>query len=192
MLDTHARGYLNSLFQTLSKILLSLDIKPLHVTFGALVIGLIGALCFYLGFHITSLTLLLLSGLLDVLDGEMARMSNSSSKKGALLDIFFDRIVEIAYIFSFVGVASTLCLLVLSFSIILSMTLFLSVGAMSEKESKKSFYYQAGLIERTEAFGMFSLMILFPNHSTYLVYIFATLIFITVGQRLKEALFILE
>jgi CDP-diacylglycerol--glycerol-3-phosphate 3-phosphatidyltransferase len=192
MLDTHARGHLNSLFQTLAKSLLSLKIEPLHVTISALIVGIVGAFCFYIGFHITSLILLWLSGLLDVLDGEMARMSASSSKKGALLDIFFDRIVEIAYIFSFIGTASTLSLLVLSCSIILSMTLFLSVGAMSDKESKKSFYYQAGLIERTEAFVLFSLMIIFASYSTYIVYLFATLIIITVAQRLKEALLILK
>lgn len=192
MLDTHGRGYLNSLFQNLAKLLLSLHLKPLHVTFMALIIGLIGAFCFYIGLHILSLLLLWCSGLFDVLDGEMARQSKSQSNKGALLDLLFDRIVEIAYIFSFVGTASTISLLILACTIILSMTLFLSVGAMSDKESKKSFYYQAGLIERTEGFMLFSLMIVFSTYSTYIAYVFSILIFITVLQRLREALQILE
>lgn len=76
---------------------------------------------------------------MDVLDGEMAWLSEQTSQKGALLDIFFDRIVEIAYIFAFVGIASSESLLTLSVTIILSMTLLLSVGAMSTKESKKAF-----------------------------------------------------
>lgn len=192
MLDTHARGYLNTFFNRLAKLLLSLNLKALHVTILALFIGLIGALCFYFDLSLISLILLWFSGLLDVLDGEMARQSKTQSKKGALLDLLFDRIVEIAYIFAFINTASTLSLLTLSCTIILSMTVFLSVGALSEKESKKSFYYQAGLVERTEAFILFSLMIIFSTYSTYIAYIFAILILITVFQRLKEALSILK
>lgn len=192
MIDSHARIYFKSLFMSISKVLLSLHVKPLHVTISSLIIGLIGAFCFFMDLHLTSLVLLWLSGLMDVLDGEMARLSNQSSQKGALLDIFFDRIVEIAYIFSFVGTATSESLLTLSSAIILSMTLFLSVGAMSTKESKKAFYYQAGLIERTEGFILFSLMIIFSGFSTYIAYVFAFLILVTVGQRLKEALKILK
>ena len=192
MLDTNGRVYLNTLFKTLAKFLLSLGASPTHVTISALILGLIGAIFFYMGFHIISLLFLWSSGLLDVLDGEMARTSGKSSQKGALLDIFFDRIVEIAYIFAFIGTASTLSLLTLSCTIILSMTLFLSVGAMSQKESQKAFYYQVGLIERTEAFLLFTLMIIFAQYSTYIAYVFAFLILITVVQRLREALRILD
>jgi len=192
VLDTNARSYFNTIFKTLANFLLSLHAKPLHVTIVALIVGLIGAFSFYMGLHVASFILLWLSGLLDVLDGEMARGNNTSSSKGALLDIFFDRVVEIAYIFAFVGTASNLSLLVLTSSIILSMTIFLSVGAMSHKSSKKSFYYQAGLIERTEAFIFFSLIIVFSDYATYIVYFFAFCIFFTVGQRLKEALNLLD
>jgi CDP-diacylglycerol--glycerol-3-phosphate 3-phosphatidyltransferase len=192
LIDTYARGYFSKLFLAIAKLLLSLHVKPLHVTVFSLFIGVVGAIYFYVGLHITSLILLWLSGFMDVLDGELARLSNQSSQKGALLDIFFDRIVEISYIFAFIGTASSESLLVLSCTIILSMTLFLSVGAMSQKESKKAFYYQAGLIERTEGFILFSLMIMFADFSTYIAYLFAFLIFLTVGQRLKEALSILK
>jgi phosphatidylglycerophosphate synthase len=139
-----------------------------------------------------SLALLWLSGLCDVLDGELARLSNTQSSIGALFDIFFDRVVEIAYIFALIGTASTVSLLVLSSSIILSMTLFLTVGAISKQKSHKAFYYQAGLIERTEAFILFSLIIIFSAYATYLVYLFAFLICVTAGQRLREALKILD
>jgi CDP-diacylglycerol--glycerol-3-phosphate 3-phosphatidyltransferase len=192
MLDTNGRVYLNSIFKSLAKILLSVGASPTQVTIGALILGLIGAIFFYMGFPIVSLLFLWSSGLLDVLDGEMARTSGQSSQKGALLDIFFDRIVEIAFIFAFIGTASTLSLLTLSCTIILSMTLFLSVGAMSQKESQKAFYYQVGLVERTEAFILFTLMIVFTQYSTYIAYLFALLILITVVQRLREALRILD
>ena len=192
MIDSHARVYFQSIFISISKVLLSLHVKPLHLTIFSLITGIIGALCFYIGLYIVSLCLLWFSGFMDVLDGELARLSKQSSQKGALLDIFFDRIVEISYILAFIGTASSESLLFLSVTIILSMTLFLSVGAMSTKKSKKAFYYQAGLIERTEAFIIFSLMIVFSDYSTYIVYVFALLILFTVFQRLKEALNILE
>ena len=192
MLDTNARNYFDKFFLMCAKLLLSFNIKPLQVTFLALFIGVIGALFIYFEFYILSFVFLWISGFFDVLDGELARLSNTQSQKGALLDIFFDRIVEVSYIIAFVNVASTLSLLVLAVSIILSMTLFLSVGAMSSKNSKKEFYYQAGLIERTEGFILFSFMILFQEYASYIAYLFAFLILLTVFQRLKEALKILE
>ena len=192
MIDTHSRKYFNAIFINIAKFFLLLKLKPLYVTLFSLIIGLLGAASFFMGFHIVSLILLWLSGLMDVIDGQMARLSNQSSQKGALLDIFFDRVVEIAYIFAFINTASSESLLTLSSSIILSMTIFLTVGAMSDKKSKKAFYYQAGLIERTEAFILFSIMIIFSEYSTYIAYLFASLILITVFQRLKEALDILD
>lgn len=192
MIDTHARRHFAKLFLWAAKGLSCLHVKPLHVTSAALIVGLIGALCFYVGFHISSFVLLWLSGFLDVLDGELARLTDTKSQKGAVLDIFFDRIVEIAYIFAFIHTASMLSLLSLSACIILSLTLFLSVGAMSERKGKKAFYYQAGLMERTEGFILFSMMILFPTHATLVAYLFAFLILFTITQRLKEALKILE
>jgi len=192
LIDTHSRKYFNAIFINIAKFFLLLKLKPLYVTLFSLIIGLLGAASFFMGFHIVSLILLWLSGLMDVIDGQMARLSNQSSQKGALLDIFFDRVVEIAYIFAFINTASSESLLTLSSSIILSMTIFLTVGAMSDKKSKKAFYYQAGLIERTEAFILFSIMIIFSEYSTYIAYLFASLILITVFQRLKEALDILD
>lgn len=188
MIDTHARSYFNNIFYFLAKVLNRFNIKPLQVTYLALVLGLIGALSLYNGFYISSLVFLWLSGLFDVLDGELARLSKNQSAKGALLDIFFDRVVEISYIFAFIKTASTISLLFLSCSIILSMTIFLTVGAVSKAQSNKAFYYQAGMVERTEGFIFFSLMIIFPNYSTYIAYLFAFLISVTVVQRLKEAI----
>ncbi|RDY66633.1 CDP-alcohol phosphatidyltransferase family protein, partial [Halobacillus trueperi] len=63
-------------------------------------------------------------------------------------------------------------LLLLSTSIIVSITIFLVVGAVSEKAGIKSFYYQAGVAERTEGFLLFSLMILFPQFLLWTTMIF--------------------
>ena len=69
----------------------------------------------------------------------------------------------------------------------MSMTIFLTVGALSEKKGVKSFYYQAGVAERSEGFIFFSLMILFPGYLRIITNIFSILITVTAIQRFLEA-----
>ena len=69
----------------------------------------------------------------------------------------------------------------------MSMTIFLTVGALSEKKGVKSFYYQAGVVERSEGFIFFSLMILIPSYLGIITNIFSILIIITAIQRFLEA-----
>jgi hypothetical protein len=82
---------------------------------------------------------------------------------------------------------ATLILLLLSVSIIFSMTVFLTVGALSEKKGVKSFYYQAGLAERTEGFILFSVMILLPDWLFWSTLLFLIVESWTGLQRLMEA-----
>ena len=67
------------------------------------------------------------------------------------------------------------------------MTIFLTVGALVEKKGMKSFYYQAGVAERSEGFLMFSLMILVPSYIVIFTNLFSAIIFITIIQRIIEA-----
>jgi len=67
------------------------------------------------------------------------------------------------------------------------MTVFLTVGALSDKYSEKSFYYQPGLAERTEGFIFFSLMMIFNNYINIIVIIFSLAILYTAIQRILEA-----
>ena len=69
----------------------------------------------------------------------------------------------------------------------MSMTIYLTVGALSEKKGVKSFYYQAGVAERSEGFIFFSLMILIPSYLGIITNIFSILIIITAIQRFLEA-----
>ena len=135
--------------------------------------------------QIIAVTLLWVSGYLDAVDGAMARRSNSSSSFGTLLDIVSDRIVEVSIVLvlglKFVDVRYNL--IVLTVCILMSMTIFLTVGALSEKKGVKSFYYQAGVVERSEGFIFFSLMILIPSYLGIITNIFSILIIITAIQR---------
>ena len=189
MLDTHARKYVNPIIELGAKFLLRLKLTPNNVTILALLLGISTSIFLYFDMHIIAVTLLWVSGYLDAVDGAMARRSNSSSSFGTLLDIVSDRIVEVSIVLvlglKFVDVRYNL--IVLTVCILMSMTIFLTVGALSEKKGVKSFYYQAGVAERSEGFIFFSLMILIPSYLGKITNIFSILIIITAIQRFLEA-----
>ena len=188
MLDTHARKYVNPIIELGAKFLLKLKLTPNNVTILALLLGVSTSIFLYFDMQIIAVTLLWVSGYLDAVDGAMARRSNSSSSFGTLLDIVSDRIVEVSIVLvlglKFVDVRYNL--IVLTVCILMSMTIFLTVGALSEKKGVKSFYYQAGVAERSE-FIFFSLMILIPSYLGIITNIFSILIIITAIQRFLEA-----
>ena len=189
MLDTHARKYVNPIIELGAEFLLKLKLTPNNVTILALLLGVSTSIFLYFDMQIIAVTLLWVSGYLDAVDGAMARRSNSSSSFGTLLDIVSDRIVEVSIVlvlgFKFVDVRYNL--IVLTVCILMSMTIFLTVGALSEKKGVKSFYYQAGVVERSEGFIFFSLMILIPSYLGIITNIFSILIIITAIQRFLEA-----
>lgn len=189
MLDTHFRHLAQPLFEKGAERLERWGCRPLLITCAALVVGLLAALSFGLGFTFLPLGLLWLSGLLDVLDGTLARRTGSTSSFGALCDLLFDRMVEMAVILaaalrfpnSRLACVFLLCAILFCFSI------FLIVGNLSARQSEKAFYYQAGLTERTETFIIFSGVIVMPQYLTEIFMIFAALVVFTGCQRFREA-----
>ena len=189
MLDTHARKYVNPIIELGAKFLLKLKLTPNNVTILALLLGISTSIFLYFDMQVVAVIVLWISGYLDAVDGAMARRSNSSSSFGTLLDIVSDRIVEVGIVLvlgiKFIDVRYNL--IVLNACILMSMTIFLTVGALSEKKGVKSFYYQAGVAERSEGFIFFSLMILFPGYLRIITNIFSILIIVTAIQRFLEA-----
>lgn len=194
MLDTYGRKYIESFFNKTAKFFLELKLKPTHVTYIALILGLGASVCFYFEKHFISIVLLWVSGYLDAVDGAMARKSKSITKTGTLLDICFDRIVELSFVivFALKHIDAVFALLCLTCSIVMSMSIFLTSGMLIENTGKKSFHYQAGLMERTEGFIMFTLMVVFNRYMRELSFIYAALIMFTAGQRLLNSIKILE
>ncbi|MEK6269103.1 MAG: CDP-alcohol phosphatidyltransferase family protein, partial [Planococcus sp. (in: firmicutes)] len=165
MLDTYGRKHVQPVVDKTADFLLKRGFTANGVTKIAFVIGLSSGVFVYFDQPFWAVVVLWLSGYLDVVDGTMARKTKPSPW-GTLLDISFDRMVEISVI---LGLAfrfpdAMWALLLLSTSIIIGMTVFLTVGALSDKKGVKSFYYQAGLAERTEGFILFTLMIVFSTY----------------------------
>lgn len=167
------------------------DWMPSHITFLSVVFGLVSAV--FISFHSLWLSsiFLLLSGYCDTLDGSLARQQNTSSAKGAVLDIVGDRVVEAAIIFGLFLVAPQVrgitALLMLA-SCMICVTTFLVVGLFVDNNSSKSFYYSDGLIERPEAFVFFIMMIWLPNWFVVLSVVFSILVLWTSVVRVCQFL----
>ncbi|MGM7680917.1 CDP-alcohol phosphatidyltransferase family protein [Cytobacillus sp. Hm23] len=188
MLDTHARKYVQPIFQRSAKGLLKIGLTANQTTVISFVIGITTGVFIYFDYTVLALIALWISGFLDAVDGTMARLTKPSPF-GTVLDVTFDRIVEISVI---LGLAlrypdAMWSLLLLSVSIIVAMTVFLTVGAVTEKAGIKSFYYQPGLAERTEGFLLFSAMMIFTNVLVWLTLLFLVVEIFTTAQRLLEA-----
>ncbi|MCA1031497.1 CDP-alcohol phosphatidyltransferase family protein [Bacillus timonensis] len=188
MLDTHARKFVQPMIEKTARSLLRIGLSANQVTTISFFIGASSGVFFYFDYPIIAVVVLWLSGYLDAVDGTMARLTKSSPW-GTVLDITFDRLVEISVI---LGVAFRFpdiqwALLLLSVSIIFSITIFLTVGAVSEKQGMKSFYYQAGLAERTEGFIFLSLMMLVTNYVLFITLLFFAVEVFTGLQRFFEA-----
>ena len=194
MLDTHARKYVNPFIEFGANFFIKLKISANNVTILALILGILSSVLLYFDKNIFAVIILWISGYLDAVDGSVARKTNPSSSFGTVLDITFDRIVEIGIILvigmKFVDVRFNLIILLAS--ILISMVIFLTVGAVSEKSGIKSFYYQAGVAERSEGFIMFSLMMLSKNNLNVIINLFSFIILITAIQRISEAKKILK
>lgn len=194
MLDTHARKYINPAIDLGADFFIKCKLTANQVTVIALLLGISTSIFIYFDMPIISFIVLWISGYLDAVDGAVARKSKVSSSFGALFDILSDRIVEIGMILV-LGLKyenARFYLMILLACILISMTVFLTVGALTEKKGIKSFYYQAGVAERSEGFILFSLMFLFQGYLSILTNIFSILILITICQRIFEAKKILD
>jgi phosphatidylglycerophosphate synthase len=189
MLDTHGRKYVEPIIESVANAFINRNISANKVTVLAFVLGISSGGWMLLGQPLIATAVLWISGLLDAVDGAIARKTGTSSSWGALMDITFDRIVELSVIISLAILypQARLVLIMLTGSIIISMTVFLTVGALSKNTKNKAFYYQAGLAERTEGFIMSSLMMLFSNHIIIITIVYFLAILFTAGQRLREA-----
>ncbi|MFR3499689.1 CDP-alcohol phosphatidyltransferase family protein [Acinetobacter sp. RIT592] len=189
MLDTHGRKYVDPIINCGANFFIKLNLTANNVTVIALLLGILTSVFIYIDMSILAVITLWISGYLDAVDGSIARKTKTTSLFGTLMDITFDRIVETSIILSLAMKYSNarINFIVLLICIIISMTIFLTVGALVEKKGMKSFYYQAGVAERSEGFLMFSLMILVPNYIVIFTNLFSAIIFITIIQRIIEA-----
>lgn len=181
MIDTKLRGIVQPSFNYLAKGLIKLKLKPDTITSLAFVIGISASVSIGFANSWLAITLLWLSGLLDVLDGSVARLTNTSSKVGAYMDLIFDRMVEASVILGFYALMPEYSLAYLLFfvAVLFNFTTFIVAGALFNNEGSKSMHYDVGIAERTETFIVFTLMIIFTQYVFIILMIFNIIVFLT-------------
>lgn len=184
----------NTLAPTLVKIgkgFASTGLSPNFWTFVGLAFALISAIVYGLGIEfglIIGGILLLVSGFFDMVDGQVARVTDKTSKKGSYFDSMFDKIAEVAI---FLGI------LVGGYSephwILLAITLSLLVSYARAKSDALNIKLQGvGIGERAERLLVVAIIgiIGFMEYAVMIVVIIAgiTLIqrMIVTAKNIKE------
>jgi archaetidylinositol phosphate synthase len=163
-----------------------LGLAPLHLTLLSALFSLL-AFLFFSGLLQRSLALggllVLLSGLFDALDGELARARGEESKRGAFLDSTLDRLSEGAlYIGLLMGAwaSPALCSLALLLSFMVSYTRARAEGLGVELKG-------VGIAERAERLLLLALFSL-AGYAALGLLLVALLSALALGQRIRAAL----
>ncbi|HZZ94016.1 MAG TPA: CDP-alcohol phosphatidyltransferase family protein [Usitatibacter sp.] len=188
MLDTKARRFIQPVLGAVAAACLRMGIGANALTIAGMLLGVGAAALVAIGQPVAGFLVLWLSGLVDAADGTLARLTKATPL-GAILDITFDRVVEISMIaaLAWLHPAARFEMVILAGVIAVAMSLFLSIGAAVQNASSKSFHYAPGLGERTEAFICLSLMILDRERLILWTWVFIAVIVFTMGQRLVHA-----
>lgn len=93
------RGTLQPILEKIGKAFASTGLSPNFWTFVGLVFAIASAVVYGMGIEyglVIGGVLLLVSGFFDMVDGQVARVTGKTSKKGSYLDSMFDKIAEVA------------------------------------------------------------------------------------------------
>lgn len=102
LLGARIRSWYVSFLVPIEERCLAFGIHPTHLSFAQLFLSAIVAVVFAMGMLFTGGWLLLVTGSLDIVDGRLARRTNSASLRGAFLDSVVDRYADSL---GFVGLA---------------------------------------------------------------------------------------
>ena len=193
MLDRAALRHLAPLFTRLARVCVAAGIAADTVTLTAFTLGIVAAALIALGLPGWGLGVLLVSRLLDGLDGAVARLTQTSDR-GAFLDITLDFLVYASVPLAFAlaqPAANALPAAVLLAAFIGTGSSFLAFSVMAERRGLKSdaypskgIYYLGGLTEATETLICFALMCLWPMHFAWFAYGFAAMCAMTIATRI--------
>jgi len=173
--------------------LVALGVSADAVTWLGFALGLAGAVAIALVQPLLGLALVLLSRLLDGLDGAVARLTQPTDR-GAFLDITLDFLfyasIPLAFAVADAG-ANALPAAVLLAAFMGTASSFLAFAVLAERRGlqstdypTKGLYYLGGLTEASETLICFALMCLWPAHFALWAYGFAALCALTVLGRL--------
>lgn len=191
MLDSRIRPLIDPPLNAIGKGLARSGITANQVTIAGAVIGIGAGVAIGYHYYLLGLVLVLLSRVLDGLDGAVARATKQSDF-GGYLDIVSDFAFYVAVPvgFGFAASANLPFAMILIASFTLTGISFLAYAVMAAKagretdaHGKKSFFYNTGLAEGTETITAFVLMCLLPQYFAVIAGIYSVMCVITVIQR---------
>lgn len=193
MLDRPLTALLRRPLVALARGLVRLGVGADVVTLAGFALGLAGALCIAKGWPLIGLGFVLLSRLLDGLDGAVARLTTPTDR-GAFLDITLDFLFYATIPLAFAvadPAANALAAAVLLAAFMGTASSFLAFAVLAERRGLRStafpakgLYYLGGLTEATETLICFGLMCLWPQHFALFASVFAALCGLTIVSRL--------
>lgn len=124
--------------------------------------------------------LLLVSGFFDIVDGQVARITGKTSKRGAFLDSVFDKIAEVAiFLGILIGGYSE------GYLVLLAITLSLLVSYTRARAESLGIQLQGiGIGERAERLLVIAIIGMIPGFLNYAVIIVVIIAAITFIQRI--------
>ncbi len=191
MLDSKIRPLIDPPLNAIGKHLARGGVTANQVTLAGALLGVTAGIAIGYQHYLLALALVLLSRILDGLDGAVAR-ATSQSDFGGYIDIVADFAFYVAVPlgFGFADPTNLPLAMVLIASFTLTGISFLAYAVMAAKagreteaHGKKSFFYNSGLAEGTETIAAFVLMCLLPHYFGAIAAVYSFMCVITVVQR---------
>lgn len=183
MFDGHLRAPVEKAVKPIGDRLRRTRLTPDHLTVVGLVVALLAAVAIGLGWHAVGLLLVILAALPDLLDGALAKASNTSSQRGAFFDSVIDRVTD-ALLFG--GVAWHFASEESPHLAILPMAVALMSSVISYERAKAEslgLSAKGGIMERAERIILLCLGLLFPVILVPIMWIMLVLVTVTAVQR---------
>ncbi len=186
MFNKELRTIFNTPISSAGKFLSDLGISPNILTGLVLTSGLAGAFFISQGKFLLAAAFVLVSGLLDIMDGAVSRYRQKNETFGYLFDGACDKFTEFSWYVALPLYDSAYylpCLLAAG------LTLFSSY--ITERALTKGGRFFAGAIDRADRLVLIFIGLLFPNYLEIIIYFIAGISFFTGWHRLfKNYLFL--
>ena len=183
MFDGKFRAPIDKAVKPIGVVLRRTKLTPDHLTIAGLVLGVGAAVAIGLGYLPLGLLLVVLAALPDLLDGALAKASETASQRGAFFDSTVDRITD-ALLFG--GVAWYLASEYSAHMAILPYALLASSSLISYQRAKAESLgldAKGGLMERAERVVLLCIGLLFEPLLIPVLWIMLALTIVTAVQR---------
>lgn len=193
MLDENLRRGVKPLYKPVATALVRAGATGNILTGSGLGIGILCLAAIAAGLNVLGLFLWLLNRLLDGLDGEVARLRDEDSELGAFFDIVADFFMYGGFLVALAiqHPGSRLALVVLFLAYYVNGSVFLALSGIlerlkRERLTERGFHFRRSLTEGFETIVAGVLFLVFPTHVSLIAGLFATMVFISAAQRLRD------